>query len=449
MLSVLLCPEKPTVTNLICLGGGQRQDWSADYRLYSKDRIDEAVLFQKSLDEVLTVLPAGQPLVIALDDTLVRKCGTHIDGVSWRRDPLGPPFQTNLIRGQRYLQMSAAWPLEGGASRMVPVVFQHSPSAPKAPKDADQNQLAEHRETRRQMSLNTYALAEMTRLREATPMERHIVYCGDGSYTNASIIKKLPQACTYIGRIRKDAKLHHLPETPSQDQKVGGRPLSYGPKAPTPEQLRTDQSIPWMPVSAFAAGASHAFRIKTLDRVLWRKSGARQVVRVVVIAPLGYRLRKGSRLLYRQPAFLICTNPDLPVEELLQYYLWRWGIEVNFREEKTLLGAGKAHVRTPASNRHFPAMIVAAYSLLWVAALRMRHRGELPKSVEAPKWRTKKEVAELSLPSTGDLLRSLRYEIWGKSIRPGSFYHFANNNPPDAKCQKPVPNLPGALIDAA
>lgn len=448
MLSVLLCPEKPTLTNLICLGGGQQQDWSADYRLYSKERMDEEVLFQAALEEVLSVLPAASPLCIALDDTLVRKCGTHIEGVSWRRDPLGPAFQTNLVRGQRYLQMSAAWPLADGAARMVPVVFEHSPSAPKAPKGADENQLAEHREVQRQMSLNAYALKQMARVREITPVQRHVIFCGDGSYTNSTITRNLPDACTYIGRIRKDAKLHHLPPI-STEAKINGRPACYGKPAPTPEELRTDDSMPWRQVPAFAAGKTHDFRIKTLDQVLWRKSGTKKVVRVVVIAPLGYRLRKGGRLLYRQPAFLICTDPGLPVKELLQYYLWRWGIEVNFRDEKTLLGAGQAQVRTAASNRHLPAMIVAAYSLLWVAALRMHTRGDLPPGVQPPKWRAKKARDPQALPSTGDLLRTLRYEMWARALRPGSFYHFAHRQHPDAKCPKPSPNLPGALLDVA
>lgn len=448
MLSVLLCPEKPTLTNLICLSGGQQQDWSADYRLYSKERMDEAVLFQAALDEVLSVLPAASPLCIALDDTLVRKCGTHIAGVSWRRDPLGPAFQTNLVRGQRYLQMSAAWPLANGAARMVPVVFEHSPSAPKAPKEADPTQLAEHLEAKRQMCLNAYALKQMARLREITPAERHVIFCGDGSYTNSTITRNLPPACTYIGRIRKDAKLHHLPPISTQE-KVNGRPACYGKPAPTPEELRCEDLIPWREVPAFAAGKTHSFRIKTLDQVLWRKSGAKKVVRVVVIAPLGYRLRKGSRLLYRQPAYLICTDPELPVEELLQYYLWRWGIEVNFRDEKTLLGAGQAQVRTAASNRHLPAMIVAAYSLLWVAALRLHAQGHLPPGVQPPKWRTKKTLDPHALPSTGDLLRTLRYEMWAQALRPGSFYHFSHRQQPDEKSPKPSPNLPGALLDVA
>ena len=88
----------------------------------------------------------------------------------------------------------------------------------------------------------------------------------------------------------------------------------------------------------------------------------------MVIAPLGYRLRNGSRMLYRQPVYLICTDPDLPLEKLLQYYLRRWGIEVNFREEKAIIGTGEAQVRIPSSNQHLPAVTVAAYAILFDAA---------------------------------------------------------------------------------
>ena len=182
--------------------------------------------------------------------------------------------------------MSAAWPLQEGAARMVPILFHHAPSAPKPPRDADKEQLANHREVLPQMRLNAYAPAQIKALREVAPQGRHIVYCGDGSYTNALVLKNLPKGCTYIGRIRKDAKLHHLPEM-NLATKPNGRPLCYGEKAATPEELRTEDKAAWKKVQAYAAGKTHEFRIKTHDRVLWQKSGARQVVRVVVIAPLG------------------------------------------------------------------------------------------------------------------------------------------------------------------
>ena len=134
--------------------------------------------------------------------------------------------------------------------------------------------------------------------------------------------------------------------------------------------------------------------------MLWRKSGAQHKLRMVVIAPLGYRLRAGGKLLYRHPAYLLCTDPDLPLEELLQYYLWRWGIEVNFREEKQLLGAGEAQVRTSASNQHLPATVVAAYALLWTAALRSRQAGAALATVPPPHWHRTQHAAQHRGPDT-------------------------------------------------
>lgn len=446
MQAVLLCSEEATLTNLICLNGRQQMDWTADYRLYSQDRVDENVLFDATLQELLKVLPPARPLVVALDDTLVRKTGVHIEGVSWRRDPLGPPFQTNLVRGQRFLQFSAAWPLEEGSARMVPILFHHAPTAKKPARNASDQDLAEYREARRQRCLNTYAFEDMNGLRDRCPRERHIVFCGDGSFTNAPILKKLPEGCSYIGRIRKDAKLHHLFNTRSSTPK-NGRPRRYGKEAPTPEQLRQDDEYPWQEISAFASGKVHTFRVKTLTQILWRKTGTQKTLRMVVVAPVGYRLRKGAKLLYRQPAYLICTDENLPLEELLQYYLWRWGIEVNFREEKTLLGAGEAHVRTASSNQHLPAVIVAAYSLLWVAALRMKRKGFMPAIIRPPRWR-KKIKHKGTLPSTGDLLRTLRYEKWAASVCSATLDHFVNAPVPDTKSIKPLSCLREVLRPA-
>jgi hypothetical protein len=128
MLGRLLSPADATVSNLICTRGGQHADWSADYRLYSKDRVDEDVLFGRVRDTLLENLAEGEPLVVGIDDTIVRKTGKAIHGSGWKRDPLGPAFQTNLVRAQRYLQFSAAWPLENGAARMVPIDFLHTPT---------------------------------------------------------------------------------------------------------------------------------------------------------------------------------------------------------------------------------------------------------------------------------------------------------------------------------
>ena len=447
MMAALLCPERATLTNLICTSGLQHLDWSAHYRLYSRHRVDERVLFAQVCESVQQALPAGHPLVIAMDDTLIRKTGPHISGVGWKRDPLGPAFQTNLVRGQRYLQFSAAWPLEQGAARLVPVGFHHAPSPPKPPKGATPEQQREHRETYKQRNLNAQTLAQMKLLREETPGARPIIFTGDGSYTNKSVLRGLPAGCTYLGRMRKDAVLHDPPE-PAAGKPAGRRP-SYGALAPTPEELRSDENVPWRKIEAFAAGKRHEFRIKTLGPVLWRKAGAGQRVRIIVIAPLGYRLREGARLLYRQAAYLLCSDPEQPVERLLQYYLWRWGIEVNFREEKQLIGTGQAQVRGAASNQHQPAVSVAAYALLWSAALQSHREAEGGLiHVQRPLWRGPAKSSG-SLPSTGDLLRQLRFETWAKSLQAESLSQFVNPRQANTNAEKPAPSLPAMLFSTA
>ena len=83
----------------------------------------------------------------------------------------------------------------------------------------------------------------------------------------------------------------------------------------------------------------HQFKIKTLAPLRWLPAGKEYDLRLIVIAPLGYKPTKPPRVLYRKAAYLICTDddPNASIQEVLQAYVWRWDIEVNFRDEKTLL----------------------------------------------------------------------------------------------------------------
>jgi hypothetical protein len=114
----------------------------------------------------------------------------------------------------------------------------------------------------------------------------------------------------------------------------------------------------------------HEFKVKTVKYLPWRGS-SRCVIQVLIVAPLRYRLSKGTRLLYRDPAYLICTDAEARASEVLQAYLWRWGIETNFRDEKTLLGTGQAQVRNPTSLKTVPEMMVAAYAMLLLAGIKV------------------------------------------------------------------------------
>lgn len=433
LYSQLLCMGRHTITGLLCTQGRVHQDWSADYRLYAHKRLDPQVLFDCVKAELGARRKTGEPLVLALDDSLLRKRGPRSHGVKWLRDPLGPPFSINFVRGQRVVQFSAALQNGPAQARMVPVDFQHAPSPPKVPAEADPEERATIEARRKEQNINAVAARRLRHL--ATQEGGPVVAVCDGRFANRTFLRNAPAQSTVITRIRKDTALFW----PVAKQPLTGRRRIYGERAPTPEELRQDESSPWRRVRAFACGRMHQFKVKRLQGVLSPVLGA-PACQLLVIAPLGYRPRANSKLLYRQSAYLLCTDPKLSLRRLLQYYLWRWDIEVNFRDEKTILGVGQAQVRTPESTGRVPATAVAAYGLLLTAAARAFPKQEAQRLFPPPRWRTKSPPR----PSTSALLDHLRFELFAHALKPESFTGFWSQPYPNQKPQK----LPVALASS-
>ncbi len=177
----------------------------------------------------------------------------------------------------------------------------------------------------------------------------------------------------------------------------------------------------------------HRFQVKQLRPLVMRLDRAARPVQLLVIKPLGYRLTIGGRLLYRRPAYLICTDPQMPRPEVLQHFLWRWDIEVNFRDEKTLLGVGQAQVRTEASNQNAPALAVAAYAMLLLASVKAYGKNGVPDRVAQAKWYRRKQKERAT---TNELVNQLRRELWADALNPDHFPDFMSNNSPDQKPRK-------------
>ena len=416
-----------------------QQDWTADYRFYSQDRFAPDDLFNQVRSEIEKGLPPTAPLVAAMDDSLLRKTGRKIFGSRYQRDPLSPPFHVNLVRGLRILQISAAV-LQGtaGAARLIPIDFQHAALPAKPRKDAGPEPQALYQAERKKKNINLAGKDRLAHLRaqmdQGGSAARRLVITVDGRFTNRTLLRNLPARTTLLGRVRKDSAFYYAPDA----QPERGRKRKYGQRCPTPEALLKDESLPWQTISAFAAGKRYDFKIKTLPQVFTPMNKGQQALRLVVIEPVPYRLNKKSKLERREPAFLICTDPDLPLEQLLQYYLWRWDIEVNFRDEKTILGVGQTQVRSEASNQNAPALAVAAYALLLLASVKVYGAEGKPDTIKHPRWYQRKPGQRAT---TSELINQLRYEMWAEALRPA---HFQSLSPATAsgqnarKCDHPL-----------
>jgi hypothetical protein len=473
---LLTCLRTHLTSHAICATGRQFLDWSADYRLFSRSPWDPHALFDPILHHLAELLPSPQaPVVAALDDTLCKKTGRHIPGATFARDPQSPPFHVNLCRGLRFVQASVLVRAQQflGPARALPVRFEPAPPAVKpkpqtASKHARKNQRDQKKHATRNRKHKTGTPAAQRKAVTLTPEEqayrlqkklraltqvgvrvlhslrqaldarpetrqRQLLVSGDGSYTNRPVLRQLPERTTFIGRIRKDAKLFHaLP--PATATRSGGRPRHYGPAAPTPEQVLHDDTMPVVKVRCFAAGAVREIPVKIVRHLYWRKAGPDLPLLLVVIKPLGYRLRKGSKLLYRQPAFLICTDPQLDLQILVQAYVDRWEIECNHRDEKSLIGVAQGQVWSPKAVTRLPQFQVAIYSLLLLASILAYGFQRTAAYLPLPLWRGK-----TVRPSILDLLNLLRDQILARLMQDKptpSIEDFAALAPVDANAAK-------------
>lgn len=398
-----------TLSRSICAVGRQHQDWSADYKMFSRSLWDADGLFDPVIGEYLARYPRG-PVCAAMDDIKLARSGRKITSAFWQRDPLSPPFHVNFLYGLRFMQVSLIFPhyREGDFSaRGFPVRFVECPALKKPGKRADEAQWSAYRKAVKTQNLSTQGLAIIQGLRarmDAQGARKRLLLLGvDGGLCNRTIFRAELDRVDFVGRCRKDARLCY----PAAE----GSRRRYDAERFTPEQVRKDARIAWRMVRIHFGGKRRKVRYKEVTGVLWRRGAGQRRLRLIVIAPLPYKLSLHSRINYRQPAYLLATNLAQPVKLLIQCYFDRWQIEVNNRDEKDILGIGQAQVWAPKSVPRQPAFAVACYSLLLLAALQEFGPGRTDHFVPLPKWRK-----NARRPSALDLITLLRKEINETSV---------------------------------
>jgi hypothetical protein len=102
---------------------------------------------------------------------------------------------------------------------------------------------------------------------------------------------------------------------------------------------------------------------------------------------------------------MLCTDMRSSARQLPQIYCDPWQIEVNHREEKATLGIGQAQLWNPTAVPKQPALAVAAYSALLLAALKVFGAERGQAYAQLPKRRR-----NARRPSCLDLITLLRKE---------------------------------------
>lgn len=419
---------------MLTASGNQFKDWSAAYRIFKGERMDMNAIFSEVRKEVVYQnRKKGDFIYAHMDDTLLRKRGKKISGTGWLRDPLGPPFCNNFIWGQRFVQLSLSLIEKDlcGPSRAIPVDFKHCPPTKKPSKNATDQEVALYRERQKKEKMSEVGVQRVIALRKCLDDDgyknKKLILSVDGSYTNGTVLRQLPENVELIGRIRKDSKIYALPE---EQQSGKGRKRYYGEELPTPEQIRQSDDYPYQQVEAWAAGKMRTFNVKVVKDIRWRKSGKRDLM-LIIIRPVSYRLTKKSKLLYRAPAYLISTNQEIDIFLQVQAYIRRWEIEVGFRDQKTLMGCGQAQIREKTAVAKVPAFVSACYAMM-ILASHKQQQSKSKKQLPGPKWYVNIKKQRVT---TGDIINRCRVENWAQSVNI-NFSDFVNIEKKLSKCEK-------------
>jgi hypothetical protein len=405
-LGSLLSLGRRTLSRALLALGRQDQDWSADYKLHSRANWKAQELFQPVLEQASRFCD-DSVLVVAMDDTRIRKTGRKILTAFYQRDPLSPKFRFNLMWGLRFLHCSLLVPLYRSHAetppRSLPVRFLEVPAIKKPGKKASLAELEAYQQAVKDCNLSRRSIDLLKELRQSADdaglRSRTILAVGDAGFCNRTLFRQPLDRIELLYRTRRDCRLCLAAEP-------GGRRF-YSTELFTPDQIRQRESLPWQKTRIFHGGQWRDIRYKETSSVYWRTGGAKRPLRLLVVAPVPYASGKGQRKYYREPAYLLTTDLLRPAAVLLQAYFDRWQIEVNHREIKDTLGIGQAQLRHSRSVPRQPAMLVAAYSALLLAGIQVfgdtRSQGAFPA---LPKWRR-----NAKRPSCLDLVTLLRQEI--------------------------------------
>jgi hypothetical protein len=385
---------RATLTQVLQGLGRGECDWSAAYRLFRQARVDLAAGRWALLAQLLTLIPAGQPLVVVLDGTQVPRTSRRFVGAGWLNAPRTPAWRPGIHRAQRWVGLSALLPRsDAGESRTVPLSFEPAP-APTATAWPGQP-------PRTEWEAGRDALAQLRAdLVRADRAEQPILAVADSSYGGAPLRQSLPPGVVLLTRCAKNRALFALP--PARPPRTKGRTRKYGDRLPTPHTYWQD-ATDWNSVPVVVRGRTVPLTVRVVGPCLVKPAAEHPLF---LLAVRGIAQRRRGRVIQRDPTFWLVSAVraddawvlPLPVAELLAWAWQRWEVEVMHRELKSGFGLGQQQAWSPVAAVLVIQWVVWVYACLVLAgflAWGWAQQGGGPRWWRGRRWTARTVAAQV------------------------------------------------------
>ena len=356
-------------------GAGLSRLWSHDraHRFFSRARWDPDELGLAVARIVVRLLvPDGEPVLVAVDDTLLRRRGKKVWAASW--------FHDGSAQGAVKTGYGNNWVVAAIIVRL-PVVARPV-AVPVMAKLVIKGTTSSSR---------LWLARRMVQALAGALPGRAVRVVADSAYAGGEL-KCLPAAVTWTTRLRKDAALYGLPPARSGKR---GRPRAKGDRLPPLARLAATTTFAQVTVTRYGKQATIQAAAVTC---LWYSVFGSRPVTVVLVRD---KSASGCDLA------LVTTDATATAAQVIERYATRWAIEVAVEDAKQLFGCGQARNRVAAAvERTVPFQLACqAIAILWYATA-----GHDPADVEdrrtsAPWYASKAQ------PSTADMTAKLRRVI--------------------------------------
>ena len=390
LLGAILCRGRRTVASVLrVMGLGEEKGFGKYHRVLSRARWSGLQGSKILLGLLVLLRPPGWPLLIGVDETIERRGGKRIKAKGCYRDAVR---STNKVvvkcYGLKWISMMLLVPLPW-SSRVwaLPFLTVLAPSA-----------RANEQAGRRHKTVIDWTV-QLIKL-VSRWLGRRWVLIGDGGYACV----RLALACapstsgvTLISRLRLDAQLYAFPGTPGAGRRgpkpkkgVRLRPLSK--RLGEVQAFGKDLSVRWY------GGQRKTVRILS-DTCLWHTAGWPPVAIRWVLVVDPDKPDQGE-------AFF-STDQSLKPEQIIEWFVLRWNVEVTFEESRRHLGIETQRQWSDlASARTTPALLGLFSILCWLGYHLHQSTHIVAKGTA---WYPKSEA------TFSDLLAQVRRTLWADS----------------------------------
>ena len=388
LTGAILSPAERTVTAALrVMGLSMEKHFQNYHRVLNRAAWSSLEASRLLLGLLVSTFARRGPIIMGLDDTIERRRGAKIKAKGIYRDPVRSSHGHFVkASGLRWLSLMLLAPIPwAGRTWALPFLTVLAPS-----------ERYYQSKPRKHKKLTEWALQMILQARRWLP-KRLLVVVADSSFAVIELLwqlRQLEHPVCMITRFRMDAALYEPAKKVVRVQK--GRPRKKGKRLPTLETVAADKHTHWKrwTVQEWYGEKERKIEI-TSGTAVWSHSGKPAL-------PIRWVIVRDPKHIFKTQA-LLCTDPNISAEQIVQWFPRRWQVEVTFHEVRTHLGVETQRQWADLSILRITPALLSLFSIVTLLANVHAQKQKLP--IQQTAWYVKK------LPTFSDALSIVKQTL--------------------------------------